>query len=177
MHRRSRSPCVCRCREKSKWLDGEKCGPAAPVRQSSWTRIRVVRVVKSARSTALLRQPALRENSPSTQRPSSVSSFSNQNYEARYVAGLGLLRRSSWLETDANSRQIVFFKRNRVVVASPTILNVHLCSPSSECHGRRRLPEEPLAKSGKGNRPSSHSEPHRPHLCLVCTDIQVNQHG
>lgn len=45
---------------------------------------------------------------------------------------------------------------------------------SFKCNGRRRLPEKPLAKPGEGDRPSADSEPHRPHLCVVCTDIQVS---
>lgn len=75
IQRRSRRPSVCRCREENQELDEGKCGPAAPVGQSSWTRIRVVRAVKSARPTARHRQPLLRENSPSIPRPSSVSSL------------------------------------------------------------------------------------------------------
>lgn len=114
MQRRSRRPSVCRCPEVNQGLDEGKCGPAAPVGQSSWTRIRVVRAVKSARPTVRHRQLLLRENSPSIPRPSSVSSLKATTVWPQGLISFMLLSSSArcdvykYLQTDAlsSSRQL-----------------------------------------------------------------------
>lgn len=114
MQRRSRRPPVCRCREGNQGLVEGKCGPAAPVGQSSWTRIRVVRAVKSARPTVRHRQPLLRENSPSIPRPSSVSSLKATTVWPQGLISFMLLSSSArcdisrYFQTDAlsSSRQL-----------------------------------------------------------------------
>lgn len=73
MQRRSRSPSLCRCREKNRDHDEGKYGPVERQGQSSWTRILAAIAAKSARPTARHRRPQSRENSPSILLPSSVS--------------------------------------------------------------------------------------------------------